>query len=99
MGMTTSEVDAAMKGIKRVKTGRRGSDAIVAEEYFPASMGPQKAMLPGHTVRDYELESGAIIVEFRNDRAIYKYSARYQNPTVSDTMGGFLKRFRTPVGL
>jgi hypothetical protein len=100
MGMTTSEVDALTKHIKRVKTGRRVSSAIVAEEYFPPSMGPLKtAMRPGHTARVYALESGDVIVVFRNDRAIYKYSARYENPTVWDTMGGFLKRVRAAVGL
>jgi hypothetical protein len=102
MGMTTSEVDAVMRDIKRVKTGRRGSDAIVAEEYFPTSMGPLKIAMrpgPGHTLRDYAWESGDVIVVFRNDRAIYKYSARYQKPTVWDSMGGFLKRVRAAVGL
>jgi hypothetical protein len=90
--MTEHEVDAIVDEINQHKVLPERHEVLIFEDVVVNS----QAQL-GRTGKVYELRTGRVGVEFRDDRAVGKDSWRYE--TTADKLRMFLRRLQAAVGL
>jgi hypothetical protein len=99
LGMTIEECDAVLKQATRDWNGPYARGGYSGEE-FPVDGLPPPGLLglPEYTARSYWLNSGEILVLFKDRRVVYKNSSRYV-PSGWDLLGEFIDRVRRFVHL